>query len=366
MSKGVWNAISSIVKGRVILRDVAEKAGVHLTTAARAMKNDPRVRPETLELIQGLAKKMGYEVDPMLTALSAYRSTKRPAQYHGTVGWITNYPAREGWRRHEAFRLYREGAAQALARQGYRLEDFWLQEPGLTARRASQILHSRGIRGLLLCPLPVSYGHLSLQWERFAAVTFGYTLLRPELHSVTAAHYHSMQVCVRKLHQLGCRRIGLVAPQWIDDRMHRMWSAAYQTQLPKPKKAGEKPLPTLSLGESVEYDDVSQRKLFSKWVHAHRPDAVIAFWGSFCGWLKEGGLRVPGEVSFVSPILQESERDYAGVVEPSQEIGAAAADFLVGMLHRGDYGLPRMPQQILLKGKWNPGKTAGRRAPATR
>ncbi|HEY9250222.1 MAG TPA: helix-turn-helix domain-containing protein, partial [Rariglobus sp.] len=103
---------------RVVLRDVAVRAGVHLTTAARAMKNDPRVQPDTLARIQEIAKEMGYMPDPMLSALSTYRIATRPSLYHGTVGWVTNFPTKDGWVV-ESFKLYRLGAAEALARHGY-------------------------------------------------------------------------------------------------------------------------------------------------------------------------------------------------------------------------------------------------------
>ena len=129
---------------RVTLRDVAAKAGVHHTTASRALKNDPRVCPETLKKIRTLADQMGYMPDPMLSALNAYRHASRSAQDHGSIAWITNYPTRDGWRASSCYKLYFDGAAERLSRLGYRLEEFWLQETGMTARRSSQVLFHRG------------------------------------------------------------------------------------------------------------------------------------------------------------------------------------------------------------------------------
>ncbi len=54
----------------------------------------------------------------------------------------------------------------------------------------------------------------------------------------------------------------------------------------------------------------------------------------------------------------------AGIVEASREIGSAAADFLVGMLQRGEHGVPRVPQRILLEGQWNEGTTLDRKPSA--
>jgi LacI family transcriptional regulator len=335
---------------RVILLDVAEKAGVHVSTAARAMKGDPRLKPQTIALVQRIAKEIGYEVDPMLVALSVYRNAKRPDRHQGTVAWVTNYPTREGWNNH-VFSLYRKGAAEALKRQGYKLEDFWLREPGVTARRASQILHNRGIRGLLICPLPVSHGHLSLEWSHFTTVAFGYTLFRPEFNFVTAAHYHNIQTCFRKLYLNGSQQVGLILPKLMDDRMHQIWTAAYYAAMTKSNRKKAPPIFYLREGDT-------QKKAFLKWFASYRPDAIITFWDIYIEYLREIGIRVPEDVSFVHPALQESSKEMTGIVEASVEIGRAGADYLVSMLQRGEYGVPALPHQILLKGYWNPGTTA--------
>ncbi|MET0262519.1 MAG: LacI family DNA-binding transcriptional regulator [Rariglobus sp.] len=339
---------------RVVLRDVAIKAGVHLTTAARAMKNDPRVRPDTLERVQTIAKEMGYMPDPMLSALSTYRISSRPSLYHGTVAWITDFPEREGWRV-ESFNLYRLGAAEALARHGYLLEDFWLREPRMNGRRLAQILQSRGIRGVLVCPLPSTSGRISLSLENFAAVTFGYTLAKPAVHRVTTSHYENMQLCMRQLYQLGYRRPGFVIWDEISKRVHDQWMAAYRTP---PFADRWDALPILQLLKKPTTFSEANREIFLKWVKTHRPDAVLVVDRHILDWLTEAGYRVPEDIAYVSPSLQESNVEHAGVFETSHDVGRAAGDFLAGMLARGEFGIPEVPRRILLDGFWQLGKTA--------
>lgn len=339
---------------RIVLRDVAQKAQVHLTTAARALKNDPRVQPETLARIQAIAREMGYMPDPMLASLSTYRAANRPARYHGTVAWITHFPNREGWRC-EAFDFYRQGAAEALARHGYLVEDFWLREPGLNSRRVAQILLSRGIRGLLVAPLPNGTARLSLPWENFAAVTFGYTLRSPALHMVTAYHYQNMQTCLRQLHHLGYRRPGLVTWDDISKRVYEMWTAAYRT--PPFDGKWDKGIPILKLENRPDLFSDANRKIFLKWAKAHRPDAILVVDKHILDWLTEAGYRVPEDIAYVSPSLQVSNTGHAGVREPSLDVGRAAGDFLAGMLTRGEFGVPEVPRRILLEGFWQPGLT---------
>lgn len=348
-----------MTKKRVVLRDVAEKAGVHLTTAARAMKNDPRVQKETQDRVHRIAKELGYVPDPMLAALSTYRTAIRPSRYHGTVAWLSAFPTRNGWQC-ESFSFYRQGASEALERHGYQVEDFWLNEPGLNTRRAAQILESRGIRGLLLSPFPMPDAHLDFPMERFAAVAFGHTLTRPALHFVTTSHYQNMQICLRQLHLLGYRRPGLVTWDEISKRVAEQWTAAYRT--PPFEGGWDEAIPILKIERRPTHFSEENRELFLQWFKRHRPDVVLVVDQHILEWMRGAGLRVPEDVAYVSPSLQISNTDHSGVLEPSLEIGHTAGEFLVGMLNRGEYGVPRLPRRILLDGSWQDGSTVRRLA----
>jgi DNA-binding LacI/PurR family transcriptional regulator len=302
---------------------------------------------------------MGYMPDPMLSALNAYRHASRASQYHGTVAWITNHPDRDGWRTSYCYHLYFEGAREQLTRHGYKLEEFWLREPGLSARRASQVLLNRGIRGLLICPLPISRGHLSLQWEKFSALTFGYSLVRPKLHLFTAAHYRAISACVRELRTRGYRRIGMVTSYKMNQRMDRMWTAAYNSEIAN--LPNSQTIPNLLLGETPT-SDKNYRKLVVKWFRTYKPDAIVTPEIPVFEWLTEEGHRVPRDVTVANASIHK-EGLVSGIIEPSREIGRAAADFLVGMLQRGEYGIPSTPQRILLEGTWYAGSTVGMQKP---
>jgi DNA-binding LacI/PurR family transcriptional regulator len=352
------------------LRDVAARAGVHHTTASRALKSDPRVCAETLAKIRSLATEMGYMPDPMLSALNAYRHASRPSQFHGTVAWITNFPTRDAWRsswginRTSCYQLYFQGAADQLARHGYKLEDYWLQEPGMTARRASQVLLHRGIRGLLLCPLQTNRGHLSLQWDKFAAISFGYSLARPTLHLFSAAHFRAIITSMRKLRARGYQRIGMVTSYGMDERMDRMWTAAYRAELPALPLSQEIPIHLYSDGRNNDTTAARKQneKTFLKWYRKYKPEVIVTSSSPIVEWLKSGGYQAPDDVAVVSAALQENEPLLTGIIEASREIGSASADFLVSMLQRGEHGVPKIPQRVLLEGRWFEGTTVGRNA----
>lgn len=67
---------------------------------------------------------------------------------------------------------------------------------------------------------------------------------------------------------------------------------------------------------------------------------------------------MPEDIAYVSPSLQKSNVDHAGIFETSLDLGRAAGDFLAGMLSSGEYGIPAVPRRILLDGFWQLGATA--------
>ena len=68
---------------------------------------------------------------------------------------------------------------------GYKLEHFWLVEPGLTPERFGDLLATRSINGLIIGRPPPRLHTMDLRWSRFSTVTLGLTLGNPRLHSVT-------------------------------------------------------------------------------------------------------------------------------------------------------------------------------------
>ena len=94
------------------------------------------------------------------------------------------------------------------------------------------------------------------------------------------------------------------------------------------------------------------KKRLLKWYRAHKPDAIISPTVPVYEWLAEEGYKIPKDVAVVSASLHE-EGAVSGIVEAARETGRAAADFLVSMLQRGEYGFPATPQSVLLEGKWN-------------
>ena len=333
---------------RTTIRDLATFLGVHHSTVSRAMKNDPRLRPETVERVQEASRKFGYKPDPMLSALMAYRSETRKTSYQSTLAWVTNYPTRDGWKQFEK-NAYLRGAEKRAGELGYLIEPFWLGEKGITPSRVSKILFSRSIQGLLFLPQARSRAHLNLEWEKFSGVTFGRSLAKPRLHDVDNDHYASMSILMRQLKRKGYRRIALAIWPRVNESNDRTWTAAYwsfQTVLPQ----SQIPVFMDPLPWKIER--------FKKWMSKYRPDVVVSHSEVPLQWMQEMGLSVPGDVGFAMAAKHgELPAHYSGIDENSELVGETAINVLVHMIKGGEKGIPRIPISTLVEGSWGEGQT---------
>lgn len=316
-----------------------------------AFKGHPNIPKKTRERILKIAAELGYSPDPMLSALAAYRNRTRPASYHGTLAWLTNSAFGFNWRDRTVrphFSDYYEGAAAQAKRCGFLLETFDFNSPGVTPARLASILVARGVAGVLLCPQPRPDTNLDFPWERFSAVTFGYSLANPRLHTVSATQYRAMRQTVHELRRLGYRRIGLALDGEHDLRTDHNYLAGFLVE--EHLAAGGATVPSLS----APYTD---RGAVARWLNEHKPDAVVTGNYHFVDVVLSLGRRVPEDIGIACPLLPSADTPLAGVVENSVEIGSVAVDFLIGMLHRQERGIPANPQRIHVEGRWVLGST---------
>lgn len=336
------------VKPRITLRDLAAAAGLSVSGVSQALRNQPAIPPDTRARVQALARKMGYRPDPALAALNHYRHRRRVAATAVVLAYVTAYPTRDGWRKIPFFQKTFDGAKSRAAKLGYRVEHFWKQEKEVSPDRFCDILSARGIRGLLIAPLPQPAGALDLRWDEFAGVAIGPSLVHPTLHSACNNHYQSMLLALDELQTRGYRRVGLVLDPQVDQRHQRKYFAAFSVH-------GSGQVVTPLLVSSLDDHGLSD------WLERERPDAVVAHDESVKEALCRLRKRVPRDIGFVSLIRQNPE--LSGIDTSPEMIAGLAVDRLVGMLHEGETGVPELPTCTMLNGRWVDG-TSVRARPA--
>lgn len=335
---------------RVTLKQVAAEAGVHVSTAWRALKNDTYVDPAKRAHIRAIATRLGYVPDPMLTALSHYRRKQHTPAYRSTFAWVHTFAERHGWQQSVNIRGYHEGATAFAASMGYRLEEFWLAEPGLSPKRAREVLLARNIRGLIFAPQPDAKMEIKLPVDAFAGVAIGYSLTSPRLHIVGNHQHSATLISLRELCRNGHTRIGMVSASETLRRTEHNFDAPYC--LFKDAQPENRKIPLFTISGRDEPAVVNPwRERFLAWVERYRPTAIISTVSEIKPWLEGAGYDIPDDISIVT-LSRVFDPDWSGIDQQEKEVGMRAVELLISLFQSGERGVPATPLRLLVEGRW--------------
>jgi len=335
----------------VNMREVANQAKVSIATVSKSLANKSDVSSTTRERVLAVCARLGYKTNPLVAALMRSRRRQIAPTSGLTLAYVTAFPTADGWRRHPApiFRQMFEGAEARARERNYRLEHHWLFREGISNRRFSQMLEARGIKGILLAPVPDAQTSIDLNWPAFSVVVLGLTPSTRQFHRVTTDYYQSMMLVMEMCRQHGYRRPGFAARLSTSIRLEHRWEAAYQvarTKLGFPLTI--KPL----IAEEWTPENVG------RWLGQNKPDVVI---GPVLGRLEElvvaSGKRIQDEIGLVGLLVPRVGDRLTGVLQDGEVIGAVAADQLISQIERNETGVPDHPITHTMFGRWNEGRT---------
>lgn len=314
-------------------------------TVSRALRGQPGISASTRKRIAELAKKMGYRPDPVVSRLM---SRLRGSRISGAepLAYITSFPTHSEWRNNAAYLSLFQGATERANLLGYKLEEFWLGGAGMTGARLSKILRHRGIRGVIVAPLPSPGTFLGFQWEHFASVCCGYSLTEPPLHRVASNQFQGLKLAYEALAGFGYSRIGFALPAYFDLRVNHLWQGSYsvaQSQLPRKNRIS----PWIPEGWT--------RKKFLNWFAKIRPDALISSREAH-EWLTAAGISIPSDCGFAD--INGMESHLAGVEHHLADVGTAAIDVVAGGLAANEIGVPKVSRTVQVDCSWRNGPTA--------
>ncbi len=333
------------------LRDIAERAGVSRMTVSCALRHSPRVKPETAERILRIARELHYSPDPHLAmTMATVGSTKNKAPL--PLAWINASRDQHAYRDIKYLAPYMEGAQKRSAELGYRIDEFWLREPGMTESRLSSILMHRGIRGVVIGISQPTRLRLKLDWRQFACITIESAFLSPQVHRVTSDYHSNILLALKMLRRQGHRRIGILLHAPEDRRSLHMYVSAFhyfQTGIPPEDRT----LPLIF----NPFDPVQLKS----WLETSRPDAIVGQHSELLNWLAGAGYRVPDDISVAHLALDDDCADWAGIWQHKRRIGDQAITQLVSMILNHETGLPDVPYGTFVPGSWRYGKTLRKR-----
>jgi DNA-binding LacI/PurR family transcriptional regulator len=334
---------------RVVLRDIAQAANVSVMTVSRALRHGEHVSLVLRRRIQTLARRLGYEPDPMLASLVSYRHAKRPRAQHSVVAYLTTDQTRSGFQKLAVTGQVFIGAEERGRELGFRVEPLWLPDLNKRGRDPTQVLLARGIRGIILARLPRVDMRIGLDWDRFSCVAIGYSLQKPAFHYVASHIFQDTCLAFDETIARGYKRPMLVMTKDADRRTFHQFHGAFlfkQQNLPP-----EDRLPVLWA------EDEHPREELRHYINMNAPDVLIAPWPGLIKPVREIGYSPPKGMGFVDLNLESPEGSISGIFQNFARIGRAAMDRLNMQLLIGERGVPSVPEGTTIYGKWVPGRT---------
>lgn len=320
----------------VTIRQLAKLLGVSDATVSMALRNSPAISEPTRKRVQELAKKLNYRSNILINALMTQVRRGRVNEGGEVIALLL-----EGKVQSTAPSIV-EGVEVARARArltGLKLDVFPLGKNGEDSASVNRMLFSRGIRGVMLGPMPLELKHLEIEWERYACMAIGYSFQQVMMHRVANAHFQGLMTCYEELRKAGHDRIGCVLGKDEDVRTKNYWQAAARTA---PHLYGGGTIPPLMMDQSL------QQEAFDKWFKEHRPQAVI---GNYPDHVPEWLAQLKSDTTYVS-LDHFDNRPWGGIRQSWAGIFATTVDQLAGKMARNEIGLPDTPRTTLIDGIW--------------
>jgi LacI family transcriptional regulator len=342
-------------KIKASLANIARLAGVSTAAVSFALQNQPGVSPATRERIWRIAKKLGYAPDARIANWMA-RVRDAKSKDLLPIAWLNTSWQKDAWRTFLFHTPYLNGAEARALELGYKIEEIWFHEPGMTMQRLSKILYQRGIEGVIVTH-PAR--HLRLDWKHLASVSLGASLLAPRLHRVMADLNFNLLLALKSLKRLGYRRIGIALTQELDSASHYTLRATVRDlYFNAPAEERIPPLfhSRFAFREKDSYSGTLETEAVA-WIRQYRPEVVVGHDGRLVEWVEKAGYRVPADIGVVHLALDDDASDWAGIHSRRREVGATAVEWLVSLMRNRQFGVPKTPLNISVRGSWQMGKT---------
>lgn len=328
---------------------IAREAGVSRMTVSMALRDHPRVAPETRERIKKIAAKQGYTPDPNLIQLMGYLRKRDVSRDEPVIALLNGKrcPLKDI---NPDAKLIREGAIERARSLGFKTEDFWLHEPKMRVQRMVQILETRGIRSLVVLPVETLRDVFMLPQEEFMGVATCSVAAKLGFNQVHPHFYQAMHLGISNLSEKGFKRIGFCISEAEDEQSNHLYQCYltwYQQGIPE-----EDRVPSLLKKEILETD-------FLEWIETHKPEVVFSPHSTHYHWLKRNGYSIPEDISFAALGSASMELDGIARVDIDyRRIGATAIDILKTKLANDHLGPSDNPAITLIRGKWVDGPSA--------
>lgn len=335
------------------LADIAARAGVHVTTVSLALRDHPSIPPTTRARIRGVAKELGYQRDPLLDALNFHRARQTQQTRSVSSAFVVHAGTTRLFSGNHYQPLVYAGAKAAAEARGHSLDILVVGHGHLAPARLNSILNARGITGVLLSTFEIDIEQLDLDWAQFCAVKVECLHLKPDLDAVSNDQLQVSRLAMRRLRQLGYRRIGLATAREDQTRLGESFGMGVLVEQDLLPEAECVPPLIFGLAEVPMLP-----RLIPEWIKANKVDVIISNWNELFDTFATAGIRLPDDVAFASLDVPPSLPHIAGVVQNHRLVGQRAMEQLAIMTDAYQRGVPEAQTITYIPGFWQDGITA--------
>ncbi len=349
--------INPIPKQGVTQRDIARAVGVSNATVSLALRDSELLTKARCQEIQAAALRMGYRPNPVAAELSRHKRNSTVAPTHTALAWINAWQPAAKLRSFKQFDFYWQGAEEAAAKLGYRLEEFRM-DGNVTSERLHQILEARGIRGILLPPQFPHPDWKGFPWEKYSIVRFGRSLRTPHAHVVSSDHVTNAMLAFARMRELGYKRIGFITNEealaWKAGHLSEAGFLMAQRMVPVRER-----MPICVIGE---LSNSGRARRVAEWVGKNSIEAILTDAAQCPAILANAGLRAPADLGLACVNIQDISIA-AGINQNPAEIGRVALLMLHSLITDHARGVPGIFRQLLVEGSWVDGDSLPDRNP---
>lgn len=348
---GDFRSLNRCMSRSLNMQRVADLAGVSKSSVSLALRDDPRLALATRRRVQEVAARLGYRKNPIVASLmSQLRANSQACRFHANLALI-NCSKSRGFLSDPAFAEYGRGIRERADREGYGVEDFWIEEPGQTLARVREILQTRNIKGLVLAVPFVESHRLTGRREFFedmAVAAVGFDRMTPVLPRAGTNWFETAREAAERLVARDYRRPAVVVGSERDRLLQHRISLGFTAGLQESAVAGRAlPEPFLVNG--------SGRSAFKSWFEKQKPDAIATDVPEVRDWVASLGLQVPDDVGLLHLDWSPALTGWAGMSRNAYAVGVAAAELVMDQLGKNEFGVRAHPKLVLIESDFVPG-----------
>ncbi len=343
------------------MSDIARRVGLSKNTVSLALRHDPQIPEKTRARILRAAHTLGYRKNATVAHLMAQLRTSRSSSFQAPLALLNANLDRAAFTRHPTVPVYVEGCRKRAAELGYGLDEFWLHDPQLDAKRLERILRTRNIRGVIVVGL-MKENRLPPRflpiWEQFPTVVTGVRTHEPALSFASSDQHILALKAFEKALSLGYQRPALVLDREIDLLVDgRFTSGVHIAQQGLPKSRQTKPFYQIKEARS-------DPRIFQQWFEQEKPDVVLTLYNVAQRWLEAMGLAIPRDVGLIQLERRRDHAEIAGMDQHNEIVGEAAVEMVINMIHHHIPGVQPFPRATFIGSTWVDGKSV-KKKPAT-